>query len=471
MRQAVAVGLVTVVVAAVVMLARSATPRVRLPEPATAPAPAAPGLPVEATDLAVKTIEGRAVAVRLQATGGDGKATFQTLARPAHGTLSGTGAEQLYRPAAGYVGEDSFTYRTRSGDWESRTATVRITVAPRLRTVWAFGKGVGEAPGDCRFAPVQVKALTKARAIEAGNPSWAVVVGGRLKHWDWPAGEKERRGEALSKLRQLRDVAAISASGGWLLGVKTDGSVWAWGRNAKGGLETGKLGGSNDEPLRIPAVAKARQVASGPEHALVLSDDGTVWAWGHGHNGELGLGSLNDQPMPAPVPGIDGAVFIAAGDYMSYAVKGDGSLWAWGANYAGQLGLGSSERQVKTPALMTSLTGVVAAASSTERRATPVQVKGLEDVIAVAAGQEHCLALKKDGTVWAWGGNKCGQIGQPPAVEKQLTPAQVSGLSGVAAIGARGFQSLALVIGEEADETPPEAPAEQPRKAEEEAVR
>ena len=112
---------------------------------------------------------------------------------------------------------------------------------------------------------------------------------------------------------------------------------------------------------------------------------------------------------------------ISGGGYHSLALKKDGTVWAWGHNEYGQLGDGTQ----------------------TLGRLTPVQVSGLSGVIAIAAGEYHSLALKSDGTVWAWGGNYEGQLGDGTTNNK-LTPVQVSGLSGVIAIAASYRHSLAL---------------------------
>jgi hypothetical protein len=125
-------------------------------------------------------------------------------------------------------------------------------------------------------------------------------------------------------------------------------------------------------------------------------------------------------------------VAIAAGWYHNLAVKSDGTVWAWGANWDGQLGNGT-----------------------TNLATTPVQVKGLNgvgfltDVVALAAGQEintvhdHTLALKSDGTVWAWGANGAGQLGDGTA-NNRTTPMQVSGLTGIIVIEAGAASSHAV---------------------------
>jgi alpha-tubulin suppressor-like RCC1 family protein len=116
---------------------------------------------------------------------------------------------------------------------------------------------------------------------------------------------------------------------------------------------------------------------------------------------------------------------IAAGFGQTVALKSDGTVWTWGDNSSGQLGDGS-------------------ATSSN----IPVQVRGLSGistgmVIAVAAGYDHTVALKNDGTVWAWGNNKNGQLGNGNSTPSK-TPVQVSGLSTVTAVAAGFSHTVAL---------------------------
>ena len=156
-------------------------------------------------------------------------------------------------------------------------------------------------------------------------------------------------------------------------------------------------------------------VAAGSQHSLALKADGTVWAWGWGEFGQLGDGSATDRWMPVQVGPLAGVIAIAAGAAHCLALKDDGTVWAWGANRSGQLGDGTT----------------------TWGRPTPVQVRGLTRVVAIAAGSTHGLALKTDGTLWAWGENYAGQLGNGTTTQ-QLTPVQVTGIAGIIAIAAGG---------------------------------
>jgi alpha-tubulin suppressor-like RCC1 family protein len=175
-------------------------------------------------------------------------------------------------------------------------------------------------------------------------------------------------------------------------------------------------------------------IAAGQYHVLALKADGTLWSWGRDLSGQLGNGTpfanesgavqVVEVVASQNVP-LAGVKAIAAGSDFSVAVKGDGSVWTFGSNAFGQLGV----------------------STATANRAVAAPVVGLGNVVAVAAGTGHVLALRSDGSVVAWGSNSVGQLGDDtyPTVYSRYTWALVSGLtSGVTAIATRDDHCLAL---------------------------
>jgi uncharacterized delta-60 repeat protein len=194
-------------------------------------------------------------------------------------------------------------------------------------------------------------------------------------------------------------------------------TVFAWGFGGKGQLGIDSLADAH-APVAVPGLSRINTVAAGAYHSLSVRDDGTVQGWGWNGAGSLGDGTTVDRDTPVAVVGMAGASTVAAGYFHSLAVRG-GKVWTWGWNGFGQLGDGTRTD-----------------------RLVPVQVPGLSGIIAVAGGAYHSLALKDDGTVWAWGWNGFGQLGDGTTTDRIL-PVQVPGLTGVSVIAAGGFHSMA----------------------------
>jgi hypothetical protein len=186
--------------------------------------------------------------------------------------------------------------------------------------------------------------------------------------------------------------------------------------------------------------------------------------------GQLGDGTVTDRLSPVQVPGLSGVVDIASGHYHSLALLADGTVRAWGYNSFGQLGNGATTSAQRTPVVAGPLTDVVAIAGgrdmsyalrsdgtvwgwglnttgqlgdgTTTMRTRPVRVGSLTGVTAITGGRDHGLAVRSDGTVWGWGDNTQGQVGDG-SLTNRLSPVQVSGLSGAVEVAAGAYHSLA----------------------------
>ena len=163
--------------------------------------------------------------------------------------------------------------------------------------------------------------------------------------------------------------------------------------------------------------------------SATLAQAGDVWGWGNNSYGQLGDGTYTARYSPVQPSGITGMAQVATGWYHSLALKSDGTVWAWGYDYYGQLGDGNG---------------------TDTTRNTPGQVTGLADaggnyfyMTQVAAGQVHSLALRADGTVWAWGNNVYGQLGDGTYTTRD-TPAQVSGMRNIVQIAVQGYYSSGI---------------------------
>ncbi|GAA4591704.1 hypothetical protein GCM10023194_51660 [Planotetraspora phitsanulokensis] len=289
------------------------------------------------------------------------------------------------------------------------------------------------------------------------------------------AGSSEEDTSSPVAVSGLSQVAQVSAGDYHSLAVRTDGTVWAWGDNTNGQLGNGTTSYSSvPVPAQVPGLTGVVQVAAGNQHSLALRSDGTVWAWGSNGFGQLGDGSKTwSRSTPVKVAGLTGVTQISAGYYHSLAVRSDGTVWAWGDNHSGQLGDGT-ETERATPVKVAGLTGVTQVAGGVGHslavrtngtvvawgsdsvgqlgdgsagvnleRHTPVAVKGLTKVIKVDAGDAHSLAVRSDGTVAAWGYNYYRQLGDGTTTNR-ATPVTVPGLTNVAQVSAGSYDSAAL---------------------------
>jgi len=175
------------------------------------------------------------------------------------------------------------------------------------------------------------------------------------------------------------------------------GAVWAWGDgNGLGNLASvGPLAapGLSDVVALAVVCPPAAAGAGEPNTGYGLREDGTVWAWGTGSDGELGNGTASTSSAPVQVHHLSGVVAVAGGTDTAYAVRKDGTVWAWGASPAGVLGDGSN-------------------GPAQGYGDVPVQVQGLSSAVAVAGGGSDGYAVLKNGTVWAWGAGWEGPVGQ-----------------------------------------------------------
>jgi alpha-tubulin suppressor-like RCC1 family protein len=240
-----------------------------------------------------------------------------------------------------------------------------------------------------------------------GNAAWAWGLNSDGQLGDGQFGDGTTiTAPVLTPVRvQLSGVVAVSAGTFFSLALKNDCTVWGWGDNSNGQLGNNQFLAPQILPVQTLNLTGIIAIAAGSSHSLALKNDGTVWAWGANDSGQLGDGTTMERHIPVQVQNLSGIVAIASGiaDF-SLALKNDGTVWAWGPNFAGNLGVGDLE--------------------CIPNCSTPVRVHGLTEVQYIAKGFVHSLAVKGDGTVWAWGGNANGELGDGTTIERH-TPVQV----------------------------------------------
>ena len=302
-------------------------------------------------------------------------------------------------------------------------------------TVWAWGLSRLELLDSniSRRIPTQVPYLYNAIAVSAGS-GHTIVLKDDGTVWSWGDNWTGQLGvgttttyHILKQVHNLYNITEITTGSLHSAALKNDGTVWAWGSNESGQLGDGTTT-ERTSPVQVHNLTDVVAIATGWNHTLALRSDGTIWAWGGNGSGQLGDGTTISRNVPVQVTELNGVVAVAvartsgSSPSHSVAVRSDGTVWTWGNNRSGQIGDGSSGTN----------------------RYTPVKVVGLENITDIAAGGEFTVALRNDGTVWAWGRNNRHQIGDGTFVDRHYVPVQVYGLANIIAISASEGHSIAL---------------------------
>jgi len=207
--------------------------------------------------------------------------------------------------------------------------------------------------------------------------------------------------------------------------------LWAWGRNFNGQLGDSTTVGKTVPTKFVTAIPNSAgvavvkplwdKVAVGSSHTLALLSTGAMYRWGGNSRGQLGINSTTDQLSPGILagtgPGSDAYKYssIAAGGDHSLAIRDNGELYAWGSNGFGQLGMGTTTDVLEPTQVGTDRDWESASAGGGNNDAG--------NDLAINGG--HTVAIKNDGTLWAWGSNAYGQLGLG-TIEDQSTPVKVN---------------------------------------------
>tara|TARA_B100000686_G_scaffold245604_1_gene254851 strand:+ start:1665 stop:3584 length:1920 start_codon:yes stop_codon:yes gene_type:complete len=232
----------------------------------------------------------------------------------------------------------------------------------------------------------------------SGGFTHSMVIDENRALWAWGTNEYGEIGDGtlVAKSSPIRtnigsDWLHIAAGIAHSAGIKPDGSLWTWGGNDTGALGDGSTVNSQI-PTQVGTGTDWINTSAGSGFTLALNSGGALWSWGENSAGQLGDGTDVDKHSPTKVGIDDDWVSISAGFSHSMGIKSDGTLWGWGLDIFGQLG-------------MDGLYG------SWPYVRTPTQVGTDTDWLLVSCGTYHTLALKSDGTLWAWGLNNAGQLG------------------------------------------------------------
>jgi alpha-tubulin suppressor-like RCC1 family protein len=252
--------------------------------------------------------------------------------------------------------------------------------------------------GQAVLAPVLVSGLSDVKSIKSGGLTNLV-----LKQ-DGTVWTVSSRGVQL--VTGLSNVKAIAVGQAHMLALAANGNVWGWGRG----------GATSTTPAIVAGLSNVKSIAAGQDYSVALAADGKVWTWGNNLFGQLGNGTTGRSSAPAAVAGVSNAASIAAGMAHVLVLKQDGTVWGWGNNSYGQLG-------GTTPAYYTPIAV----------KGLPVPVPGMSGVRSVSAGAYNSGIVNYNGSVWTWGNNTFGQLGDGTTAVS-FAPKKVNAISDAAAM-------------------------------------
>jgi alpha-tubulin suppressor-like RCC1 family protein len=314
----------------------------------------------------------------------------------------------------GQIGDNTVTSRSSPVEtvagvntWNVASASYFSTAAVKSDgTLWLWGSAsngsLGTNDTTHRSSPIQtVTSGSTWMQVSGGKEHFAAVkTDGTL--WCWGLSTKGQLGDNANSTRSS-PVQTVTFATNWkscacgythTAGIKTDGTLWLWGLNNNGQLGTNTTttfaSGISSPVQTVTFATNWAQVSCGYTHTAGIKTDGTLWCWGDNGNGQLGDNTIVKKSSPVQtVAGGTNWRFVACGNYFSAATKTDGTLWCWGKNNNSQLGDNTSTH-----------------------RSSPLQTIAFgTNWNYVYAKADQCGATKTDGTLWNWGYNNNGQIG------------------------------------------------------------
>ena len=297
-----------------------------------------------------------------------------------------------------------------------------------LNQIWTWGGPANGINGDNtiiqRSSPVSVVGNHSFTIVaNGGNCTAAIKTDGTC--WSWGGNASGILGDNTLSNRSSPTSVVGGHSFTFLLGpstflaLKSDGTCWTWGTNASGALGDNSAAGSRSSPVSVVGGHSFSTATLGVNvQFLTLKSDGTCWAWGDNTSGALGDNTSITRSSPVSVVGNH--VFSAING--NGGIKSNGSVWCWGSNSSGALG-----------------------DKTITNRLSPTSVVGNHlFTTALYLGMGDSTCLKSDGTVWAWGSNSFGQSGDNTSSSRSSPVSVVGGHSFTSIVSNAGFNILAL---------------------------
>ena len=200
-----------------------------------------------------------------------------------------------------------------------------------------------------------------------------------------------------------------SSAGSHVAAIKTDGTLWLWGNNDSGQLGDNTITHRSSPVQTITYGNNWLQVSCGYNHTIATKTDGTLWTWGKNSYGQLGDNTTTSKSSPIQTITRGTNWFsISTSFYSNFAIKTDGTLWCWGLNGSPAPGILGD--------------------NSTINRSSPIQtVTGGTNWKNVGSFAYHVAAIKTDCTLWTWGRNSLGQLGDNSTTHRSSPVQTISG--------------------------------------------
>jgi alpha-tubulin suppressor-like RCC1 family protein len=323
-------------------------------------------------------------------------------------------------------------------DWCHVSAGGNHSLAVRRNgSAWAWGSGICGILGDnttvSRSSPVSVVGgFTDWCQLSAGTcHSLGVKQNGTA--WAWGLGTCGRLGDntvvakssPVSVVGGFTNWCQVSAAlGDHSLGVLCNGTAWGWGCNGSGRLGDNATVDRSSPVSVVGNFTDWCQVSGGNAHSLGVRQNGSAWAWGLNTSGQLGDNTAVTKSSPvSPVGNLTGWCQVSAGSIHSLGVRTNGSLWAWGSNLTGRLGDGTAAV-----------------------RSSPVSVVGgFTDWCQVSAGGTHTIGIRTNGAAWAWGSNLSGRLGDNTTTDRSSPVSVVGNFTDWSEVSAGNEHSLGII--------------------------
>jgi alpha-tubulin suppressor-like RCC1 family protein len=335
-----------------------------------------------------------------------------------------------------YVVETGLPYIRKSDDsWVLIDPLLQPPSLTALPNAYAWGSNAFGQIGDyttvAKSSPVSVVGgFTDWTQVSVGRRH---TIGVRANGTAWATGSSGSgqlgdnstvsKSSPVSVVGGFTDWTQLSAGSDHSLGIRANGTAWAWGSGGTGQQGTGNTTARSSPVSVVGGFTDWIQLSAGAYHSLGVRSNGTAWAWGAGGTGRLGDGTTADKSSPVSVVGgYTDWVQLSAGQYHSLGVRANGTAWGWGNNVEGRLG-NNGGGFTNSPVSV---------------------VGGFTDWVQVSGARAHSLGVRANGTAWAWGYGFFGALGDNTRVDKSSPVSVVGGFTDWVQVSA-GFQrSLGL---------------------------